>query len=207
MVGQIPLSFPVQPSYGKDDFIETPSNRDALAWVRRYPDWSAPALVIFGEQGCGKTHLTQIWAGKDTQGNHIFDDADSLIGDEAQEKTLFHAYNLAKEQGNKLIITLSKSPEFLEFVLPDLASRLRASPQVEILSPDDIALGTVMVKLFHDRQLKVEPDVIAYILPRIERSFNALRSLVQRIDENALAEKRSVTIPLVRSLIAEPALF
>ena len=53
----------------------------------------------------------------------------------------------------------------------------------------------------------MEGDVIAYIIPRIERSFSAVRELVKKIDNHSMAEQRAVTIPLVRALIAEPVLF
>ena len=85
--------------------------------------------------------------------------------------------------------------------LPDLASRLRAAPSVEIESPDEISLQAILVKLFYDRQLNVEPGVVAYILPRIERSFESVQNLVRKIDESSLSEKRSVTVPLVRGVL------
>ena len=34
-----------------------PGNREALAWIDRWPDWPAPALALGGPAGCGKTHL------------------------------------------------------------------------------------------------------------------------------------------------------
>ena len=53
--------------------------------------------------------------------------------------------------------------------LPDLASRLRAAPSVAIAPPDDRLLAAVLVKLFADRQVRVAPEVIAFLLRRMER--------------------------------------
>lgn len=78
---------------------------------------------------------------------------------------------------------------------------MRAAPVAMIHAPDDDLLSSVLVKLFSDRQLQVSVDVVKYILPRIERSFSAVRSLVSEIDRQALAQKRPVSIPLVRDVM------
>ena len=204
---QIPLSFPISESYRADDYMPTDCNQEALRWINLFPNWSYPALIIYGERGCGKTHLLSLWQDMAGDKHRAIDDAERFFGSSDSEEELFHQFNIAKEKGSFLLLALSKNMAQQELVLPDLSSRLKAAPQIEIHSPDDVALQNVLVKMFNDRQLKVEPGVISYILPRIERSFNAARNLVQQIDENSLAEKRSVTVPLVRSIIAEPELF
>src|SRR5215467_7045912 len=52
------------PTYAREDFIVAPGNREALAWIDRWPDWPAPALALGGPPGCGKTHLGKIWAAR-----------------------------------------------------------------------------------------------------------------------------------------------
>lgn len=198
---QIPLSFPVTTSYRRDDFMPAPCNADALAWIDRWPDWPYPALIIYGAEGCGKTHLLSLWMDKVGERHHAIDDVQSLFGNAEQEEELFHLFNLARENGTSLLLAMDKPVAQQAITLPDLASRLRAAPQVEVQEPDDTALQGVIIKLCHDRQLRIPPDVVAYILPRIERRYAAVRSLVDRIDKASLAEKRSVTIPLVKKII------
>jgi chromosomal replication initiation ATPase DnaA len=82
--------------------------------------------------------------------------------------------------------------------LPDLASRLRAVPVAKLAAPDDALIGAVLVKLFADRQLAVDQDVIAYLLPRMERSLGNARAMVAQIDDVALAARRPVTRDLRR---------
>ena len=75
------------PTYAREDFVVADGNREALAWIDRWPDWPAPALALGGPPGCGKTHLLRIWAaragalpihGKDLEGNVL---SPKLVGD------------------------------------------------------------------------------------------------------------------------------
>jgi len=207
MKSQVPLSFPVHQSYAADDFMPLPCNEQALDWIEKFPDWSYPVLLLYGEKGCGKTHLLKLWADKAGDKGIAIDDVELMFGDDEAERELFHKINQAREDGGFLMLTLSKNIGQQTIALPDLASRLRAAPSVEILHPTETDLQAVLVKLFHDRQLRVEPGVLAYILPRIERSFTAINDLVDKIDKAALAEKRAVTVPLVRDVLVEPELF
>lgn len=85
--------------------------------------------------------------------------------------------------------------------LKDLSSRLKTAPVAEINPPDDALLTALIVKQFADRQLNVDQDVLTYMLARMDRSFGGVRDLIRAVDERALAQKRAITIPLVRSVI------
>jgi len=215
---QLSLGLALPVSWAREDFLVAPGNETALAWLDRWPDWSNGALVLHGPAGCGKTHLGQIWAARSAatlitpaalrvdrvdalaQGNLVLDDA-ALGLDEA---ALFHLINLMRERGHSLLLLSQQAPAAWGVALPDLASRLKAMPAVGIAEPDDALLSAVLVKLFADRQLIVGQGVIAYLLPRIERSFHAARHWVAQLDAAALAEQRAVTVALVRKLL-EPA--
>jgi len=203
MAQQIPMDFPVQESYAPQDFMALPCNEAALAWVNRFPDWPYPAVILYGEQGCGKTHLLHVWQSLAGSSHNAIDNVDNVFGDDEKERELFHRFNRAKEEKSYLLLSMTNNIGHYDIHLPDLASRLRAAPQIEISPPGDADLQAILVKLFHDRQLRVEPGVIAYILPRIERSFAAARDLVRQIDALALSEKRSVTVPLVRAVLCD----
>lgn len=195
---QLPLDLGHRNAMGRDDFMVAPSNAAAVAWIDRWPDWPGPALVLYGPPACGKTHLAAVWQARSQM--PLVDDADRMIGDPVQEEALFHLYNMQKEQGGQLLITMSAAPQNAPFVLPDLASRLRAAAHVEIFPPDDTLLAAMLVKLFHDRQLQVGAEVIDYILPRIERSYDAARDLVEQADQLALSSKRAISVPLIRNI-------
>jgi chromosomal replication initiation ATPase DnaA len=133
--------------------------------------------------------------------NIVYDDAHKQFGSCEFEQELFHACNLAKENSTYLLVTIDKPIAQQSITLPDLSSRLAAAPQIAMHDPDDETLRYIMVKLLNDRQITVSPDVVQYILPRIERSFIAMQSLVKKLDDASLSEKRAITIPLVKSLI------
>jgi len=220
---QIPLDLGHRTAQGRDDFLIAPGNRDAVSWIDMWPQWPAPALIVCGPAACGKSHLAAVWRDRAqatalnpadlsrreardlfAAGIHFTLDAiDPWIGDKDAETTLFHLYNMARENSSTLLLTMRAAPTHLEFALPDLASRLRAAPVAPIAAPDEILLSAVMVKMFADRQLPVTQDILNYVLPRMERSFVAARDLVSAIDRLALAEKKPVSIALARRVLMD----
>src|SRR5262245_41235578 len=65
MANQLTLDLGLPPpTYAREEFVVAPGNREALAWIDRWPDWPAPALALGGPPGCGKTHLGRIWAAR-----------------------------------------------------------------------------------------------------------------------------------------------
>ena len=117
------------------------------------------------------------------------------------ERALLHTYNSVAERSGHLLLIALAPPARWPLMLPDLVSRLRIAPAVAIGLPDDTLLAALMLKLFADRQIEPSPEVPAYALPRIERTFEAVARLVECLDRAALAEGRPVTVPLVRSVL------
>src|SRR5690606_3640912 len=103
------------------------------------------------------------------------------------EAALFHLLNLARERAVPVLLTSRVWASALPLRVADLASRLRAARPVELGEPDDDLLRRVMVKLFADRQLGVEPSVIDYIAVRMERSLQGASAIVDALDRDALA--------------------
>ena len=218
---QLVLNFDHRPALSGEDFLVAPPNAEAVGWLDAWPDWPGPALVIFGPAGSGKTHLAQVFffqsgARAITSAELRRLDPSALVGDSAAcllenaegvlaeggEEPLLHLYNYVQETGRHMMLTAKLPAARWNFGLDDLASRLKAAPQAGIGPPDDGLIAAVLVKQFADRQLKVDDDVITYMLRRIERSFAAARSVVGAIDDLSLAERRNITVPLVRQVLA-----
>jgi chromosomal replication initiation ATPase DnaA len=218
---QIPFDLAGRTAHGRDDFLIGECNRDAVGWIDRWPEWPAPVLILNGAAASGKTHLAAVWRDMaDAQtikpdmlvsrsaeeiaqmgAALVLDGIDPWLGEREAETTLFHLYNMFKEEGRSFLVTMRMAPSHADFAIPDLASRFRAAPVATIQAPDDDLLAAVLVKLFDDRQLSVGVDVIKYILPRMERSFAAARDIVAFSDRAALAQKRGISVPLVRDVL------
>ena len=206
--GQLALDLGHRPALGRDDFLVAPSNADAVAWIDRWPDWSGPALVVFGPAGCGKTHLAQVWRARSGaefvtpgaeppgDGNYVVEDAD-----DAEDIGLFHLFNHVAARGGNLLVTAREAPARWTGRLPDLTSRLKAAPNVAIAAPDDALISAVLIKLFADRQLRVGTEVVGYLATHMERSFDAARGIVAAADTAALERHGAITVPLVRDLL------
>lgn len=209
------------PTYAREDFVVADGNREALAWMDRWPDWPAPALSLSGPTGCGKTHLGRIWAarsgavtmeGTDFEGKSVADltelaDASpAIVIEEAQrapERALFHLYNLMRERRGSLLLISPEPPARWSIALPDLASRLRAAPAVAVAPPDDELLGSIILKQLADRQLHAGPGVVQYLVSRMERSAEAARRVVAALDRRALAERREIDRRLAIDVLAD----
>jgi chromosomal replication initiation ATPase DnaA len=219
---QLALALDHAESHAREDFFAGPSNQAALDLIERWPDWPSRLMLLVGPEGAGKSHLAAIWArrsGARTLAARALDDPDRLpvalatgalvLEDLAvgrfDERTLFHLINLAHEERAYLLITARTAPTVgWSIALPDLASRLRALPVVSLAPPDDALLRAVIVKQFTDRQLAVEEGLISYLAARIERSFAGARSAVERLDREALRQRRPVTRVLAAELFREP---
>ena len=207
----------VRPALGREDFLVAPCNEAAVAWLDRWPDWPGPALVIHGPSGSGKSHLAEVWrrrsgaqiVGAERLAEAPLEDGRAPLalvidglGGPVDERAHLHAYNAIAERGGHLLLTARTPPARWPLALPDLASRLRLAPAAALGLPDDALLAALMLKLFSDRQIAVAAEVPAYVVPRVERTFEAVARLVDRLDRAALADGRAVTVPLVRAVLA-----
>lgn len=205
---QLAFELPHRQAFGVEDFLVSHSNDEAVALVDRWPEWPVGAAVISGPAGSGKSHLANVWRLKSNAsvveaatcetarvpelaalGALVVED----IGALEDEQALFHLLNLVREQRLHMLLTSDVAPGELAITLPDLRSRLKALPFAAIEPPDDALLRVVLVKLFADRQLPVDPQVIAYLLLRMERSMEAARRIVAEVDRQALMMKRGVS--------------
>lgn len=214
---QLTLDFPVETRLGHDDFLPAPANEAALALIHRWPDWPDRFVTLVGPAGSGKSHLATIWASRSgarkidpaalpsvamlaetAPAALLIDDADRVV----DEKALFHLFNFVIENRLSLLMTRQRVPLPGEIVLPDLLSRLRRAPVIEIGSPDEALVLAVLEKQCRDRQLSVDAQTLAFVALRLERSLDAARSFVAAMDRAALAQGRAATRALAAEVLA-----
>lgn len=220
---QIALDLAPRPALGRADFLVSRANAEAVAMIDAWRDWPGGRLALVGPASAGKTHLAHVWLAESgaalvgaaelgqagvpalvARGAVVVEDADRLarLGGAARraaEGALFHLLNLMAAEGGRVLVTGRTPPSVWEILTPDLASRLQSLPLVRIAAPDDALLSSILVKLFADRQLPVGPDVVEYLVQRLDRSFAAAERAVAGLDAMSLGQRRRVT----RRLAAE----
>lgn len=198
-MSQIALPFDWPAPEDAESFIVTPANRTAVDGVDRPGSWPVRAAILTGPRKSGRSLLGRIFAAK--TGGTLIDDAELH-----READLFHRWNLAQEERKPLLLIALTPPPAWKVRLPDLASRLSATPVFTIGEPDDMLVRMLLEKQFARRGLQITPETITYIASRIERSYVALMRVVDAIDTVALSQHRAVTIKLARSVLSEQCL-
>ncbi len=213
---QLVLALNHSVSFARDDFLRGPSNTAAFTLIDQWPDWPDRIVALIGSEGSGKSHLASIWA--EATGARILSAkllsvtdlpaalatgalvVEDLEAESFDERALFHLINLAREERAYVLVTARTSPTSFPVTIRDLASRLRAIPVVVLSAPDDTLLRALIVKLATDRQIAVDDELVNYLANRIERSFEAARVAVQKLDEEAMRQHRPVTRALAIEL-------
>jgi len=209
---QLPLPLAHRPEFTAAGFIEAPSNAAALAWLAPDAAWPNGRLALWGEAGCGKTHLLHVWARRvgarfallpddaPPTGPIAIDDADAVASD---ERRLLHLLNAAAEAGQPVLLAARTPPARWPVGLPDLASRLRATAAVEIAPADDTLLADLLKRLLVARQLAVPEAVQSWLLLRLPRTPAAIREAAARLDRASLAAGGAVTRPIAAAVLEE----
>ena len=198
-MGQIalPLDWPVADR--EEDFLVSGSNREAFDHLRRWALWPVMATILTGPRKSGRSLLGRIFVRK--TGGRLFDDAQRH-----DEESLFHAWNDAQSRRKPLIVIADTPPPRWKVTLPDLRSRLAATPHVEIAPPDDALIGQLIVKLLGDRGIAVPPELADFLVPRIERTYLSVLGVVEILDRVTLSHHKRITVPLAKRALGEAGL-
>jgi len=230
---QLPLNLKLRDASSFENFFAG-RNREAVERLRKSvreladaPQSPASWLYLWGESGCGKTHLleaacraaqavglTSIYIPlseksalspallEDVEQTALVcvDDIERVAGDAAWEAALFVLYERLRAQGAMLIAAASAGPMALGLKLPDLATRLAAG-LVYPLQPlsDDEKIAALRLRA-ERRGMEMGEDVAHYLLTRYPRDLHSLFALLDRLDTATLAAQRRLTIPFLRDL-------
>lgn len=217
MTRQLAFDLPVRPALGREDFFVAPANALAIAALDRTETWPGGKMLLIGPPGSGKTHLALVWAARTgavvlragdlasvdlPEANAlVIEDAPQVAGKPALETALFHIHNHMAQRRGLLLLTADRVVRDWGIALPDLKSRMEATATATLQEPDSELLGAVLVKLFADRQLSVNPSLIRWLLGRMDRSFATARAVVAALDAAALAQQRPITRDLAADLL------
>jgi chromosomal replication initiation ATPase DnaA len=219
MAQQLNFDLPGKPALGRDDFFVAPSNELAVSLVENGGAWTSGKLALTGPKGSGKTHLAHVWAAQTgarivqattlievdvpdlASGPLVIEDLPQIAQDPERQAAAFHLHNLAMAAGHPLMLTGRPAPSQWALSLPDLQSRAEAALHARLYAPDDMLLTAVLYKLFADRQLSPRPDLVPWLLKRIDRSFDAAADAVDRLDRAALRLHRNLNRRLAMDVL------
>ena len=160
----------------------------------------------------GKSHLINIWKQNNSailyksNLNEILEVKKNVAIDNLfaniKEVEIFHIINHCKNENLKIFITSHLDISEYHFNLNDLKSRLKTFYHVSILNPDDEMVKIILTKLLHEKQFIIKnPEIFDYLVKRIERSYQNIYNLVNKLDKFSLQKKRQLTIPLIKEIL------
>lgn len=204
------------PSHSEADFIVGEGNELAHAHVLAYPNWSGPLTLITGPAKSGKSHLARIWADRAGALSPEVDELEDLARDGGtvplviedvdrrgyEEAALFHLLNQSMRDRRPVLMTAREPVANWPFATDDLKSRARLAALFTVTTSDDIHLSQMFVKLFGDRQIAVDPKVIAYLVARMERSPEEAVALAGLMDRMALQRGTAITRAIAAEALA-----
>ncbi|MDR5170222.1 DnaA regulatory inactivator Hda [Methylobacillus flagellatus] len=191
---------PAAPSL--DNFV-TGRNAEALFQLKRtvLENDDAHFIYLWGESGCGKTHLIQACnALASASGlDMICVDDVHLLSDDDQV-ALFDLYNQLRESGGRLVVSGIAAPGQMG-LRDDLATRLAWGLSYQLHSLSDEEKTQALKNHAEARGMKLPDEVLDYCLRHLRRDMPSLIATIDALDEWSLTDKRAVTLPLLKQLL------
>ena len=170
--------------------------------------WSAPSM--------GRTHLLRAATAAASDGAYLtpdqvieplpghallaIDDVDALS--DAASIAVFNAFNRSREQGQTLLLAGNAPPRALA-LREDLRTRIGQCLVFEIQPLTDTARSAILSSMAAQRGLRLDGDVVAYLMRYGRRDMPALVSTLDALDRASLERKRAITLPLLRDLMRD----
>ena len=193
----LPLDWP----QGDDSsrFIVTAANHDAFEHFRHWAMWPVKATMLTGPRRSGRSLLARGFI--ERVGGRLFDRADKH-----DEEELFHAWNQAQDSMRPLVMIVDDVPPAWDIRLPDLRSRIAATPTARINQPDDALFPALIERLFADRGLHIPAEALRFTATRVTRDYFTAERVVEAVDRYAIAERARLTVPTVRRALLQAGL-
>ena len=219
----LPLNF--RNIKNRENYLVSKCNEEAVKLIENSTLWqnrktinSIPGALIYGPKGSGKTHLCEIFREKVnctyltalttnnldlvTEGkNFILDDF--MPGKDFPSKLVMHFINQVTYKEGSILFLSRLSPFKMDWKLEDLNSRIRSLVSSELKYPDDVLLYCFIVKYSNEKKLFMDDKKIIYILKRLERSFESVIKLIDKLDTYSLEIKQKVTYKNIKTVFDE----
>lgn len=211
------FAFPAEPlEFGA--LVVTPANQAAFNIIRQPAKWPMPVFCVSGPLRSGLTTLLQAWC-QETGGTY-FDSNDFSRRKSAQlgelagkfiavdnadkvavNEKLLTLINQVTKEGGRLLLASSSSPSQWPVNSADLKSRLNSMPIVEVLPPDEAMLIGRLRAAAGRHYLKLEPEVIAYLAPRLDLTYEAIETFAEKLSHGVTTTGRAPSVPLAKEVL------
>ncbi len=215
---QLSFLFENQTFYSIYDIVIGAFNKPLVDLFFKDVDWVSNTIYIYGQRFLGKTFISEIFIRYNNgikvniekldivELEYLTNNFSSFLIDNLNpmdsktEIKLFHLYNLVISKKKKLIVNSIYSIKDLNIQLQDLKSRMLASNIFYFKDPDEETLRAIFFKMLSDKQLLLTKDVISYIFHRIPRNIQSIVSMVSKVEEFAMSEKKTITIKNINKI-------
>jgi DnaA family protein len=189
-------------------------NGEALEMLKRLVGGAAGVRIVYlwGEDGCGRSHLLQALAARpearhwrpdeaaDAPGLTLVDDVDRL--DEAAQIALFNRLNAVRAQPDASCVVTGDAPPAQMALREDLRTRLAWGLVYQLQPLADDEKANALLAQAEVRGLPIGPEVVAFLLTHLPRDMRTLAAALDALDGFALANKRTPSLALARQWLA-----
>ncbi len=219
---QVPLALGPEPNWRLDTFLPGANAQWQQVYAALAQPQPATPLYLWGPPGSGKTHLLRAaaalaqersqlvvaldcsgvppWEFDEQTGLLLLDDCDRY--DTRRQQAAFALFVQATTLGVPVLAAGRLPPVDLP-IRDDLRTRLGWGLVYQLVPPGEDHVRALMRREADRRGIVLSDDVIDYLLKRCARDLGHLMHLLDRLDQQALAAKRAITLPLVRQVLAE----
>ncbi|KAA3649096.1 MAG: hypothetical protein DWP95_02270 [Proteobacteria bacterium] len=222
---QIPLQLQVPDSVTFADFM---AHDEVVASLQNFSEL-AGFCYLWGPSKSGKSHLLSAYSHhRQHQGEAgvlfsakvlldtdisdvlqpqwsfiLLDDVQLTAGHNLGERHLFNAFNSCRANRIPLLVASQISPRNTQWQLPDLRSRLQSGLTLELAVLKGNQAMMLLKRQFKHYGIPTDEAVIRYIAGHHATDYTSLDTLLKKLSALSLRDKRKLTVPFVKHVIAE----
>jgi DnaA family protein len=227
---QIPVKFEFQSNQTFEGFFAGNNTEVITALQALTHSGQEQQIFIWGEPGCGKSHLLQaccrqsqslgklpfylafpkndlptlaVLDGLEDMELVCLDDLQNIAENRNWQQGLFNFYNCHRQNNHQLLLAADCPPKYLPFELLDLKTRMAWGLTLKIQSLRGDQLIAAFAHKANFLGIEIPEPVGVFLLNHYAQDLPALWLLLEKIDHATLAAQRKLTIPFLKKIIAD----